>query len=151
MADYDTAANEILKTPNHYQFEFIWGAEEYWKRLHAKGNFFATLPLMPDAKKLWNRLKEAGEKPEILTALPKTNGEVVDKQKRRWVKDTLDHTAVVHTCLTHEKPNYCQPGDVLIDDRAINRAAWTAKGGIYIIHNAAWRTIGTLEALGIIK
>lgn len=148
LADYDTAANEALGTDNHYKYEFIWGAEVYWKRLHASRDFFGNLGLMPQAKMLWLKVKPYGAK--ILTALPKTGAEIVDKQKRQWVKDKIDWQAEVITCRTPEKPNYCKPGDILIDDRAINRDAWIAKGGTYIIHTDAERTIGTLKALGII-
>ncbi|MFI4971125.1 MAG: hypothetical protein ACHP7H_00480 [Hyphomicrobiales bacterium] len=149
LADYDTAANEALGTDNHYKFEFIWGADVYWKRLHARGDFFSSLPLMPGAKGLWTTLKPYGTK--ILTALPKTGAESVDRQKRKWVNARIDYKADVITCKTTEKPDYCKPGDILIDDRAINRDAWIAKGGTYIIHTTAERTIGTLKALGIIN
>jgi hypothetical protein len=149
LADYDSAANEALGTDNHYKYEFIWGAETYWKRLHAKGDFFSRLALMPGAKLLWHTVKPYGAK--ILTALPRTGAESVDRQKRTWVKNLIDYKAEVITCKTVEKPKYCEPGDILIDDRAINRDAWIAKGGTYIIHTDAERTIGTLMALGIIN
>jgi hypothetical protein len=147
LADYDKAANEILGTDNHYKYEFIWGAEAYWKKLHAKGDFFASLARMPDAHHLWLAIKRFD--PIILTALPKSNPEVVDRQKRKWVEKNFYGAAVI-TCKTPDKPNYCEPGDILIDDRAINRDAWIAKGGTYIIHTTAERTIGALGALGII-
>jgi hypothetical protein len=86
----------------------------------------------------------------ILTALPKTGAETVDEQKRAWVAWKFGSYVPVITCKTVEKPNYCKPGDILIDDRAVNRDAWIAKGGTYIIHTTAERTIGTLKALGII-
>lgn len=148
LADYDTAANKVLNTDNHYKFEFIWGADEYWKRLHKDGKFFLNLPLMPGAQRLWNTVKPYGAR--ILTALPRTGAETVDLQKRKWVKEHIDWTAKVITCRTPEKPDHCMPGDILIDDRAINRDAWIAKGGTYIIHTDTERTIGTLKALGII-
>jgi hypothetical protein len=149
LADYDTRANEVLGTDNHYKYEFVWGAADYWKQLHVKGNFFSSLGLMPGAKLLWNAVRPLG--PKVLTALPSTGAEEVDRQKRKWVSGMIDPNAEVITCKTVEKPNYCQPGDILIDDRAINRDAWIAKGGTYIIHTDAERTIGTLKALGIIR
>lgn len=149
LADYDRAANEILGTDNHYKFEFIWGANEYWRRLHKRGDFFASLQRLPDALRLWAVLSKHSA-PEILTALPKTNPDTVACQKRKWVKDNIDWRAKVHTCQTVEKPQYCKPGDILIDDRAVNRDAWIEKGGTYIIHTSAESTITTLKALGII-
>jgi hypothetical protein len=151
LADYDSRANEVLNTDNHYKYEFIWGKEVYWHRVSASNNFFGKLSPMSDASLLWSTVRKvAPYKPVILTALPSTDSEAVDRQKRRWVKDHIQHDAEVITCQTHEKPNYCKPGDILIDDRAINRDAWLAKGGTYIIHTTAERTIGALQALGVI-
>lgn len=150
LANYDAAANAALNTNNHYHYEFVWGPEVYWKRLHATGDFFAKLRPYSDAKMLWNALSTTGRQMAVLTALPKTNGEIVDQQKRKWVKEFIQWDAKVITCKTVEKPNYCKPGDILIDDRAVNRDAWLSKGGIYVIHTDAERTIGTLKALGII-
>ena len=103
--------------------------------------------LMPDASDLLNAVEHL--EPVILTALPRDNAERAAKHKRDWVSNHIG-TYEVLTCQTKDKPNFCKPGDVLIDDRAINRDAWLAKGGTYIIHTTAERTIGTLQALGII-
>jgi 5'(3')-deoxyribonucleotidase len=147
LADFDKAANEVLKTDNHHEFTFKWGNEETWKRLHADGQFFAKLPLMPDAIQLWNAVKHL--KPTVLTALPKSDSDRVDTQKREWVRKYF-YGAPVITCMTVEKPRHCAPGDILIDDRAVNLDAWKAKGGTYIIHYNSETTIGALRALGII-
>lgn len=148
LADFDSAAQEILGTDNHYKYDFIWGPEVYWKKLHAKGDFFKSLNKMPDAMALWVAIKHL--KPTILTALPKTDSERVALQKRDWVVKNFHPIPDVITCKTVEKPTYCTPGDILIDDRAVNRDAWMAKGGTYIIHSSARDTIATLRALGII-
>lgn len=148
LADFDSAAQKMLNTDNHYKYDFIWGPEAYWKRLHANGDFFAQLEPMPDAYELWDAVSPF--KPVILTALPKTEGERVDRQKRKWVHDYINIDAEVITCATKDKPKFCKPGDILIDDRAVNLEAWKSKGGIYIIHTDAARTIGTLKALGVI-
>jgi hypothetical protein len=150
LADFDRAAQEILDTENHYKYEFIWGPEVYWKKLHAKGDFFAKLKPMSDAGHLWGKINHMN--PTILTALPSTEAERVEKQKRTWVQKNLYPQPTEDICCkTTEKPNYCcYPGDILIDDRAVNRDAWMARGGTYIIHTTAERTIGTLNALGII-
>jgi hypothetical protein len=103
---------------------------------------------MEDADELWAAVK--GSSVAILTALPKADAERVDKQKRRWVANRLDYKARVITCLTKDKPNYCKPGDVLIDDRTINRKAWQDAGGVFIHHTSATRSVHTLIALGII-
>ncbi len=150
IANYDAAANAALNTYNHYHYEYVWGPEVYWKRLHAAGNFFGNLMPYAGAHDFWNALKDAGHPRAVLTALPKTGKDAVDAQKRKWVKDHIDDQAKVITCMTVEKPNYCEPGDILIDDRAVNRDAWIAKGGTYIIHTTFNNTLAALRALGVI-
>lgn len=148
LADFDKAAGARMGTDNIYKYEFVWGANKFWEKINIDDDFFAELEPMPDA---WELIEEVGHlDPVILTALPRDNAERVDRQKRQWVEDNIGHGYKVITCQTKDKPNYCKPGDILIDDRAINRDAWLAKGGTYIIHTTARRTIGTLQALGII-
>ena len=150
LANYDAAANAALNTDNHYHYEYVWGPELYWKRLHASGDFFANLKPYAGAKFFWNTMKATGHPMAVLTALPKTKSEAVDKHKRAWVKEYIDGQAKVITCMTVEKPNYCQPGDILIDDRAVNRDAWIKAGGTYVIHHNLNDTLATLRSLGVI-
>jgi hypothetical protein len=147
LADFDKAAGALMGTDNIYKYEFIWGANKFWKKLNVDEEFFATLEPTWDCFNLLNPVDHL--EPVILTALPRDNAERVDAQKRKWVLEHLGDYEVI-TCQTKDKPNYCAPGSILIDDRAINRDAWVAKGGTYIIHTTAERTIGTLRALGII-
>jgi hypothetical protein len=151
LADYDKRANEILATPyyDHYKFDFIFGAEEYWRRLHATGDFFLSLELMPDAAELLYYVEQTGREVKVLTALPKTNPEAVKSQKEAWIELNLGSKYEVICCKTPEKPNYCKPGDVIIDDRYVNAPAWIKAGGIYIMHTTARESINSLMALGI--
>lgn len=147
LADYDKAANRVLQTDNHYKFDFIHGPAEYWRRINEDTEFFARMDMMPGAR-LMLKLTEHVSR-GIITALPKTNGDRVAAQKREWVERHIGPLEVI-TCQTHEKPNYCQPGDILIDDRAVNKAAWEAKRGHYILHTDPLDTIHQLNLLGAI-
>jgi hypothetical protein len=148
--DFDKAAERVLRTDNIYKYEFVWGPDKFWEGLNSRPNFFAELDLMPDARHLWAKIEHLN--PVILTALPRENSERVDRQKRDGVRKHLgvDGDRVI-TCPTKDKPKYCEPGDILIDDRAVNRDAWIKAGGTYIIHTSAVNTITTLKALGIIN
>jgi hypothetical protein len=147
LANFDKAAGERMGTDNIYKYEFVWGTKKFWEKINVDEYFFAELEVMDDA---WDLLGAVGHlDPVILTALPSSNSEMVDRQKRAWVEENLGYYKVI-TCLTKDKPNYCERGDILIDDRAVNRDAWIKKGGTYIIHTTAERTIGALGALGII-
>ena len=147
LADFDKSAGAILGTDNIYKYEFVWGQEVFWQKLNAYQKFFRNLEKMPDADRLWSAVKHLN--PTILTALPHEGADRVAQQKRAWVYDHFGSPEII-TCLTKDKPNYCGPGDILIDDRAVNRDAWIKAGGTYVIHTTAARTIGTLQALGVI-
>jgi 5'(3')-deoxyribonucleotidase len=153
LADFDKSAEAILQTNNIYKYEFIWGPDKFWEELNRYPDFFNDLELMPDARHLWAKIKHLS--PEVLTALPRENGERVAKQKKQWIsrfaQATGDIAIPVHTCQTRDKPKLCKPGDILIDDRAVNRDAWMKAGGIYIVHTSAANTLTTLRALGVIK
>ena len=146
LANFDKAAMECLGTDNIYKYEFVWGSQKFWQKIKARPNFFADLEVMPGAVELFNAVAHLN--PVILTALPNTGFEDVAKQKMLWGQ--VEFGCRVITCETLEKPQFCRAGDILIDDRAVNRDAWLRKGGTYIIHTTAERTIGTLKALGII-
>ena len=154
LADFDKSAEAILKTDNIYKYEFIWGPDKFWEEINRFPNFFKDLDAMEDARHLWSKIKHLD--PEVLTALPRENGERVAEQKRNWIErwDRITGASsytTVHTCPTKDKPKLCKPGDILIDDRAVNRDAWIKAGGTYIIHTSANNTLTTLRALGVIK
>jgi 5'(3')-deoxyribonucleotidase len=148
LADFDKAAEAVLGVSGH-KFAFTHGDAEFWRRVDAVPDFFLGFDLMPGARALWNATK--GRQRAILTALPKTGADNVARQKRGWVASYLGPEVTVITCLTKEKPNYCRPGDILIDDRNVNLAAWEAAGGIFIHHERVTDTLIRLGQLGLVK
>jgi 5'(3')-deoxyribonucleotidase len=148
LADFDKAAGRILGTDNIYRFEFVYGQEEFWRLLNEEPWFFREMEMLPGSNHLVNAVRHHDVK--VLTALPKTNPERVDSQKRAWVRANLGNLPVI-TCQTHDKPNYCTPGDVLIDDRAVNKKKWEAKGGRFIVHTDVGSTLAQLNSMGLTK
>ena len=149
LANFDKEAERVLGTNNIYRFEFVHGQDLFWKLLDSEPNFFRRMEMMPGAHHM---LRAAGvwkRDVRILTALPKTNPENVDAQKRYWVNENIGSHVPVVTCLTKDKPNYCKPGDILIDDRAVNKRRWKEKGGKFILHENVGNTLAQLEALGV--
>jgi hypothetical protein len=147
LADFDAAAKAALKTDNTYKWQFIYGKEKFWEVLNKNPDFFLNLPVMPGATKLlWGLRKK---KLAVLTALPDTSRDrTVDSQKRTWIARNIGSGIPVFTCSTEDKPKFCTPGAVLIDDRAVNKEAWEAAGGRYIIHANATDTLNQLSLLG---
>jgi hypothetical protein len=146
LANFDKAAGAILGTDNIYKYEFTHGSEAFWAKMHTVKDVFSTFEPMDDA---WDLMGAVGHlNVSILTALPKTNGAAVRRAKRKWVKEYWGDYPVI-TCFTKDKPNFCEPGSILVDDRTINRKAWEAKGGILIHHTSAADTITALRAIGV--
>jgi hypothetical protein len=107
-------------------------------------HFFETLDFMHDAEALWRFC--APHRPTILTGLP--IGAWAPEQKRRWVARMLGAHVPVVTCMSREKPRWSGPGHVLVDDRASAREGWEAKGGTFVHHLSARRSVAALRDLG---
>jgi len=149
LADFDAGACAALETTNSYKWEWIHGSEAFWGRLNANPNFFADLPPMADALHLFGNVRHLN--PMILTALPKKDATDVAGQKRSWIAKYLGDNVPVITCLTSEKPDYCVPGDILIDDRSVNQSAWTESGGRFVLHTDAKSSLERLRWWGVIQ
>lgn len=147
LADFDAAACAALQTDNTYKWEWVHGTKAFWAGLNASPTFFLDLPPMRDAWFLLESVRHL--KPKVLTALPKTGADAVAVQKREWIARHVGDLEVV-TCLTHEKPDYCQPGDVLVDDRAVNRDKWEKRGGRYVLHTDALSSVRELREMGVL-
>lgn len=110
------------------------------------GKLWFDLPLMDDAKELWDYVKQFDH--EILTATGKTETNA-GQQKRDSVKKHFgDGVKINLVKQAKEKATFAKEGDILIDDqpKAIN--PWKAAGGTGILHISAKKTIKKLKELG---
>lgn len=108
--------------------------------------FYANLPLMPDAMKLWNYCKPFDH--YVLTA--SSNYTCTSKEdKQHWFRQHFnfggDHLIVV--AYPHDKYKYAGKGKILVDDNAKNCAEWEKAGGIAIHHISVEDTIRRLKVL----
>jgi len=114
--------------------------------------FFNTLPLMPDARELWDFCAKYGE-PAILTAAPSRESgfEKAAREKREWIEKHFGPIPDERFICTNssKKRNYVGhlPGEyqILVDDRPSNVHGWRAAGGFGILHLSAESSIGLLE------
>jgi 5'(3')-deoxyribonucleotidase len=107
----------------------------FWQKIDDHGAFFRNLPLMPDARELWDGAHQLHPAPIILTGVPR-NPYAAD-QKRSWVFEHLGPLARVICCESQHKRDHAAPGDVLIDDWAKYQGLWEEMGGIFILHTSA--------------
>lgn len=127
LADFEQGViNRFKKTPNQLSPKLMWGV------INKSNSFFDTLPWMPNGRKLWSRIRKYN--PIILTGIPGGRDSAIE-QKIKWCKRELGEDIDVITCLTREKPKYCLPGSILIDDRTDNLNAWNEKGGKFVLYD----------------
>lgn len=112
-----------------------------WRAINKHGEFFSTIPLMPDAWTLWNGVLAFG-KPKILTGMPMIRK--AEEQKREWVRKHFGDVRTI-CCYSREKSKYCTPGDILIDDWSKYQKLWEDAGGIFIKHEDAQTSLVKLD------
>lgn len=122
------------------EYESLHGSSKFWNDIKNCGEFFFDLPLVPDAKDLYEGVKHL--RPIILTGTPFGHWSVV--QKLAWRNKHFPGVPMV-TCLSKRKRDYCQPGDVLIDDLQKYKHLWVEAGGIFILHTSAQQSIEELN------
>jgi 5'(3')-deoxyribonucleotidase len=126
--------------------------DEGWAAMAATPNFFLDLPLVPDARKLFNYCYENFDV-HILTALPKPhrNMPTAEAEKRKWMRIHFRDVPVI-TCYREEKKKYAIADDgwhpnILVDDSPSNVGEFIREGGIGILHTNADDTIAVLKEL----
>lgn len=147
LADFDQRAQMLCETDNIYRYEFKNGPKAFWSKLNSDPEFFLNLQPTADMEVLVSAVRRTGFDLAVLTALPKRDANDVSLQKTQWVRKYVGHDVPVICCLTTEKPSYCKPGDILIDDRALNEDAWVGAGGTFIHHVSARRSIDMLATI----
>ena len=141
LADFDAGATEILgMSPS--AFEERHGRREFWRRIAKARDFYARLPLMPDARILFEAVEHLD--PIILTGLPL--GDWAAPQKGRWADEHFPGTHII-TCMARDKYRHMTGADVLVDDRADHRDKWETAGGVFIHHQSAQDTLRQLAEI----
>jgi hypothetical protein len=116
--------------------------EEWW----------ASLPWLPEGRKVWDHIKNLRPVPLILTSPMDQNGKQGSiKGKKLWLKRNLRLDTNRRVIFAHDKFNFSfkrgEPA-VLIDDYMKNVALFSDHGGYAIRHdNDSGNTIAALEAI----
>lgn len=137
LANFEKGVEKICgKPPNNLKSSIMW------RTINSTPSFFENLEWMPDAKELWENIKQYD--PIILTGIPNENKQI-ERQKKKWCERELGANIRVITCKTSEKPHYCEKGSILIDDRTINEEEWIKNGGVFIHHLSTKETLTALQ------
>lgn len=143
LADFDRAAAAIFGMPS-YRAQAELGQQHFWRTLREQENFYGGLPLLPDARRLFDAV--AHLHPVILTGCPL--GGWAESQKQGWAAEHFPGTRII-TCLAREKRLHMTPGDVLVDDTLKFRELWEEAGGIFVHHTSADSSLEELRRLGL--
>jgi hypothetical protein len=138
LADFDHGATAILGMKPK-AFEHRHGLGRFWQKLASAPDFYFSLPLMPDAMRLFDAVKHLH--PVILTGLPRGNWAA--DQKMRWAAQHFPGVRMI-TCMARDKRNHAKDGDVLVDDNDKFRHLWEQAGGIFVHHKNAEASIAEL-------
>lgn len=144
LADFDLYAAEVLGLPPR-EFEGRHGRREFWKRIAGHPDFFARLPLLPDARELWGAVEHLH--PVILTGVP--GGTWAAPQKLRWAAEHFPGACMITTFARLKRDHLEAPGDVLVDDTLTWRHLWEEAGGVFVHHRSARESLAQLAALGL--
>jgi hypothetical protein len=140
LADFNRGARDLLgASPQNYIDRH--GAGRFWQQLARAPDFYARLPLMPGATKLFEAVKHLD--PIILTGLPRGNWAA--DQKVRWAAEHFPGTRII-TVMAVDKRNHCTAGDVLVDDTLTHRHLWEEAGGIFIHYRDADQALAALSS-----
>lgn len=145
LADFDRAAIQVFGMPPRRAMDEL-GNAEFWRRLRSQAEFFANLPLLPDAMTLFRAVQHLH--PTILTGCPL--GGWAEAQKKRWAAQHFPGTPII-TCMAREKARRAQVTPdrlaILVDDTLTHRHLWEDAGGIFIHHTSAASTLRELKQI----
>lgn len=140
LADFD---NHFLDV--HGQFFRDYRDEVAWDKLIAIPNFWLDLPLMPDAKMLWEELTRH-HIPIVILSSPGTHDEFRARiQKRQWVDYHFGTYVPIVFRQRKFKQLFAAPDCVLIDDMENTISEWNDQGGVGIHHVSAADTLRKLR------
>lgn len=126
-------------------FEEKYGRRETWKKIRSDKNFFRNHRFLEGSMKIYDTVKPL--KPIILTGSPPDQS--YHFQKLDWCAEYFGVSQPVVICPSSKKSDYCNPGDLIIDDMDKHMQKWLDKGGLWILHKSVNGTLEKLEALGI--
>jgi len=131
VADFDHAAEAALgierrAQPVHGHYKLT---REEWAILVRNQRLYRDLPLMHRAEELVNQARQyrdqLGFQLLFLTAVPKENDcPWAFTDKVHWAQERFPDIPVHFGPYSVDKYRHCQPGDILVDDRPDNCAAW---------------------------
>jgi len=119
----------------------------FWELIRKAGEpYWSEMPMMKDAKKLMNYMKDENVKILSSAGSPRNEHKDTISGKLKWMKKHFPNIPVI---IEYEKYKYADENSILIDDLKKNIDPWIKHGGIGILHTDANSTIKKLKSYGI--
>jgi 5'(3')-deoxyribonucleotidase len=154
VADWDLAAGLLLGREGRLR-ENINGTHykttpAEWQMLREHGRFYRDLPIMPKGQELVDLARQyrdtLGWDLLFLTAVPKDDDVPwAFSDKVMWAQERFPDIGVHFGPHSTEKWRHCTAGDILVDDREDNCAAWRSAGGLAVYVKSSDLTLAIEE------
>ena len=131
LADFAGGVRDLLGLDPAYQLADPQRTAEMFRRIGEYDSFFRKLKPVEGALELFEELRRKYDV-EILTGIPPVEAGVPNARENKvaWIKQYIDPSVPVHTCIRPEKKNYCTGRNcLLIDDNDNNLKQWEQAGG----------------------
>jgi len=156
LADFDRGVRELcgMKMLSQNGKRDPYYDDLMWSAIRKVDHFYDRLELMPGARSMFNEIwNQYGERCEILTGIPRPEGSLVTaaEDKIHWMHRMFNPDIRVNAVFRKYKLDFCTGLEtVLIDDRKKTILEWREKGGTWILHESANRTLDVLRKKGLI-
>jgi hypothetical protein len=155
LADFDAQVQRMFGASSADGFFDKYGPKEAWEKIIGKdADFWTTMKVLSDGKKVLDYVKQAGNPISVLSAPPKPKNaplsyiKKVIQWKMMWAKSHVG-SVPMKFAYSGEKGRFAKPNRILIDDFDKNLVEWESKGGIGIKFDNAQSVIKKLKDLGV--
>jgi hypothetical protein len=137
------------------EYEAKNGKNTFWKVVNKNPNFWLELEPLPDAKVLWDYIKDTFKDPPAVI-LSAGQGNRIKEQKTAWIRKHIDPSVqVIIASSGVSKPQYIidrsdvRLTHILLDDTEKNITAWenSGKNRIAILHKDAASSINKINQI----
>ena len=141
VADFDLFASNLLNRRVNWNEKDL--SDEEWSILATVDNIYAKLPLIEKSVELVQIAKTAARELDMgirfLTAIPRRETmPTAQADKIEWAGRYFPEIPVEVGPYSKDKQKWCNPLDILVDDKLLNVEQWAAKGGIAVLHQGNW-------------
>ena len=149
VADFNSWCGNLLGRTVGWEGRDL--SDEEWAILSNQSHAYAQLPLIPESVELVMLAKKVAREYDMglrfLTAIPRrTTMPEAEQDKKDWVEKYFPGIPVEIGPFSKDKKNWCNPLDILVDDKRSNVLEWLSKGGISIYHTGNWEaTLANFE------